>query len=91
MKSLILAAVSVVALGIGGVGVGYAMPPINSLPSSSSGQTTGWMAGYGVPATPAQMARVWREVKLARLQQQQRHARTNTSQEPSSVGDGAPV
>jgi hypothetical protein len=57
MRMSILAAASALALGIGGIGVGHATPG----PSSASGQTTQWMAGYGVPATPAQMARVWKE------------------------------
>jgi hypothetical protein len=48
MKSLILAAASAVALGIGGVGVGHAALMSTLAPSSSS--------GYGMPATPKQMA-----------------------------------
>jgi hypothetical protein len=100
MRRLILATVSVLGLGVGGAAMAYAMPPINSLPSSSSAQagyglpatpTTQWMAGYGVPATRAQMARVWQEVKLARIQQQQRHAGATPFHAPSSIGDGAPV
>jgi hypothetical protein len=58
MRKSILVAASVLALGIGGVGVGHATPG----PSFSSGQTTQWMAGYGIPATPAQMARVTKEL-----------------------------
>jgi hypothetical protein len=85
MRMSILAAASVVALGIGGAGVAYAMPPINSIPSSSSDQTTGWMAGYGIPATPADMARVWAEVahyrQLAARSEQQRQAQSGTLHE----------
>ena len=90
MKRLILAAVSVFGLGIGGAGVAYAMPPINSLPSSSSGQTTGWMAGYGVPATPAQMARVWQELAKYQHAQPQNHALSTTKQHATGI-QGAPV
>jgi hypothetical protein len=90
MKRLILVAVSVLGLGIGGAGVAYAMPPINALPSSSSGQTTGWMAGYGVPATPAQMARVWQELATYQHAQKERHALTTTKQHPTGI-HGAPV
>jgi hypothetical protein len=73
MNKSILAAASVVALGISSFGVDAALTGALG-PSSSSGQTTQWMAGYGVPATPAQMARVWQEVayyrKLAGKSQQ---------------------
>ena len=58
MRKSILVAASVLALGMGGVGVGHATPG----PSSSSGQTTQWMAGYGIPATPAQIASVTKEL-----------------------------
>jgi hypothetical protein len=62
VKSLILVAASVVGLGIGGAGVGHAALMSAPAPTLSSGQTTHWWAGYGVPATPAHMARVWKEV-----------------------------
>ena len=72
MKKSILAAASVVALGISSFGVDAALTGALG-PSSSSGQTTQWM-GYGIPATPAQMARVRQEVayyrKLAGQSQQ---------------------
>jgi acyl-CoA synthetase (NDP forming) len=94
MKSLILAAASAVALGIGGVGVGHAALTSTPGPSSSSGQTLLWEQGYGMYATPTQMARVWKEVahyrQLAAQSQQQRHA-SATPETKESLGHGAPV
>jgi hypothetical protein len=69
MRKSILAAASVLALGIGGVAVGHATP--GPLPSSagiipSAGKIARWEQGYGVPATPAQMARVGKELAFYR-------------------------
>jgi acyl-CoA synthetase (NDP forming) len=96
MRKLMLVAASVVALGIAGAGVGHAALTSTPGPSSSSGQTTLWRQGYGMPATPAQMARVWNEVahyrQLAARSQQQRHAQSGTPHEnQNALANGAPV
>jgi hypothetical protein len=99
MRKTILAAASVVALGLGGVGVGHAALTSTPGTSSSSGQTTHWWAGYGVRATPAQMARVRNEVahyrQLAAQPQQQRQAQSGTRNENqesfSHAVNGGPV
>ena len=66
MRKLILAAASVVALGIGGVAVSHATVGEMPGPISSPGQTTQWWAGYGRHATPAEMARVEKELAFYR-------------------------
>jgi acyl-CoA synthetase (NDP forming) len=99
MRKTVLAAASVVALGLGGVGVGHAALSSNLAPSSASGKTTLWEQGYGMYATPAQMATVWKEVahyrQLAAQSQQQRHAQAGTRHETQeSFGpavNGGPV
>jgi hypothetical protein len=97
MRRSILAAASVIALGIGGVGAyaatNLAPSPLTGQPSSSAATgETQWYAGYGIPATPQQTARIGREVAHYRqlaAQSQQRHARSGESHE--KLGGGAPV
>jgi hypothetical protein len=108
MRRLILVAASAVALGIGGVAMGYAPhaygpastsvagpsvamgyaphaygPASTSVagPSSLAAETTDWRAGYGIPASPSQLARIQR--------QEQRYTQSVIFRDPRSLGNGA--
>jgi hypothetical protein len=79
MRKSILAAASVVALGMSSFGADAALTMAGyGIPATP--QTTGWMAGYGVPATPAQMARVSKELASYRqVASGQQHAQNGTT------------
>jgi len=50
-------------------------------PSSLAAETTDWRAGYGIPASPSQLARIQR--------QEQRYTQGVIFRDPRSLGNGA--
>jgi len=82
MRRSILAAASVLALGIGGVGVVHAAPTAWPGMNSSSDQTTEWRQSYGVPATAAQMAKLSHE----HLASGQQYAQSGTPRQYAEIG-----
>jgi len=90
MRKSILAAASVVALGISSFGVDAALTGSMQFapgPSSSPGQSIQWRQGYGKLATPEQMANVWKELAYYRRlpAQSQQHAEIGTIHEIGTI------
>ena len=105
MKKLVLVAASVVALGMGGARAGYALeygPGLSSLDWKTDGlihqgaggrETTDWRAGYGMPASPSDLARIQRQLALAGIQRQQQelHSQGMPTVYPNQDIAGGPV
>ena len=103
MRRLILVAASAVALGIGGAGVGYALeynPGSSSLDwkaddlmrqRAGGSETTDWRVGYGIPASPSDLARIQRQLAGIQRQPQELHSQAVPTVYPNQDISGGPV
>jgi len=103
MKRLVLVAASVAALGMGGAGRGYALgynPGSSSLDwkaddlthqRAGGSETTGWRAGYGMPVSRSDLARIQRQLARIQRQPQELHSQAIPTVYPNQDISGGPV